>query len=114
VEKLEAEPKTVLYRVVQESLTNIYKYAGAGRVGISIRKAGRVIRLAVKDNGKGFDTVRLAPGPKDKSGLGLMGMQERLRLVNGEFVVESAPGTGTTVRASIPFKPGTEKLRSTD
>jgi two-component system sensor histidine kinase DegS len=41
---------------------------------------------------------------KDKSGMGLMGMQERLRLVNGQFAVESEPGKGTTIRATIPFK----------
>jgi PAS domain S-box-containing protein len=112
VEKLASEPKTVIYRIVQESLTNVYKYAQAGRVKISIRKVASAVRLAVQDDGKGFDPDRQCSGPADKSGLGLMGMQERLRLVNGEFAVRSAPGKGTTILASIPLKLGLEKPRS--
>lgn len=109
VEQLASEPKTVIYRVVQESLTNVYKYAGAGRVSVSLRKAGSAVHLAVKDDGRGFAPDRLVAGPKDKSGLGLMGMQERLRLVNGELAVQSVPGKGTTIRASIPFNTDNEK-----
>jgi PAS domain S-box-containing protein len=114
VEQLADEPKTVIYRVVQESLTNVYKYAGAGRVSVSLRKASSAIQLAVKDDGRGFAPDQLVGGPKDKSGLGLMGMQERLRLVNGELVVRSVPGKGTTIRASIPFKTGNEKPSATE
>jgi signal transduction histidine kinase len=112
VEQLASEPKTVIYRIVQESLTNVSKYAEAGQVHISVRKVASAIRLAVKDDGKGFVVNQLAAGPKDKSGLGLMGMQERLRLVNGEFAVESAPGRGTTICASIPLKVDFQKNRS--
>lgn len=114
VEKLASEPKTVIYRVVQESLTNVCKYAGARRVSVSLRRAGPAIHLAVKDDGRGFDTDRMVAGPRDKSGLGLMGMQERLRLVNGELAVESGPGKGTTIRASIPFQPDNEQPRTTE
>jgi len=62
------------------------------------------IRLTVRDNGKGFRPDQLDLSSKDKSGMGLMGMQERLRLVNGQFSVESEPGKGTTIRATIPLK----------
>jgi PAS domain S-box-containing protein len=103
VEGLESEPKTVIYRVVQESLTNISKYAQASQATVSVHKLGADIRLSVRDNGKGFQPDRMATGSKEKSGLGLMGMQERLRLVDGQLVVESAPGKGTTVRATIPL-----------
>ncbi len=106
VEQLAGEPKTVIYRVVQESLTNVYKYAEASRVQVVIREANDRIRLTVKDNGKGFQPDQLEMSSKDKSGLGLMGMQERLRLVNGQFAVTSAPGKGTTIVALIPLKPG--------
>jgi PAS domain S-box-containing protein len=106
VEQLASEPKTVIYRIVQEGLTNIYKYAGASRAEVVIRKSNERIRLTVKDNGRGFEADQLDLSSKDKSGLGLMGMQERLRLVNGDFAVTSAPGKGTVIRAQIPFRPG--------
>jgi len=104
VEQLAGEPKTVIYRVVQESLTNIYKYADATRVQVVIKKKDDNIRLTVRDNGKGFRPDRLDLSSKDKCGMGLMGMQERLRLVNGQFSVDSEPGKGTAIRATIPLK----------
>jgi PAS domain S-box-containing protein len=104
VEQLAGEPKTVVYRVVQESLTNVYKYAGATRVQVVIKKMDDNIRLTVRDNGKGFRPDQLELNSKEKSGMGLIGMQERLRLVNGQFSVESEPGTGTAIRATIPLK----------
>ena len=109
VEQLESEPKTVIYRLVQESLTNVFKYANASRAEVVIRKTNNGIRLTVKDDGKGFEPDQLDLGSKDKSGLGLMGMQERLRLVNGQFAVKSAPGEGTTIRALIPLRPSHSK-----
>ena len=105
VEQLAGEPKTVIYRVVQESLTNVYKYADATRVAVIVKKSDDTIRLTVRDNGKGFRPDQLDLSSKDKSGMGLMGMQERLRLVNGQFSVESEPGKGTAIRATIPLKP---------
>src|SRR5205814_3847159 len=98
VEQLESEPKIVLYRVVQESLTNAYKYADAKRVQVVIKKMDDTIRLTVRDNGRGFRPDQLDLNSKDKSGMGLIGMQERLRLVNGHFSVDSEPGKGTTIR----------------
>jgi len=114
VERLASEPKTVIYRVVQESLTNVYKYANASRVQVIIQKTNGVIRLTVRDNGSGFQPDQLDLRSKDKSGMGLMGMQERLRLVNGQFAVKSALGKGTTVQASIPFDTENKQTRSTE
>jgi len=111
VEKLSNEPKLVIYRIVQESLTNVYKYAGAKKVTIGIRKTATGINLRVKDDGRGFRVDCVSAASKDKGGLGLIGMQERLRLVNGRFDVESAPGKGTLIQAAIPFQAG--KLQST-
>jgi len=104
VEQLAGEPKTVIYRVVQESLTNVYKYADATRVQVIVKKMDDNIRLTVRDNGKGFRPDQMDLSSKDKGGMGMMGMQERLRLVNGQFSVESEPGKGTTIRATIPLK----------
>ena len=92
---------TAVFRVLQESLTNIARYAQASQVEITLRRAGGRITLAVKDNGAGFD-----PGePGKPNSYGLVGMRERAYLLGGSAGVESAPGKGTTVRLELP-EPG--------
>lgn len=101
-ECLSEEQKSVVFRVAQESLTNVAKHARASQVTVSLRKLKNAVRLRVKDNGRAF-----AVGPHLSSnhgdGLGLLGMQERARLVNGRFAVTSARGRGTCVSVEIPF-----------
>jgi len=103
-EHLDGEQKTALFRIVQESLTNVVKHARADRVDISIRKTDEGVCMEIADDGKSFRN-----GPKNSAGrrqhLGLLGMQERVRLINGRFAIEPKPGRGTTVRVTIPFKP---------
>ena len=108
-EHLNDDQKTVVYRVTQESLTNVAKHAQASRVQVSVRKLTRGLQVEIKDNGKAFEVDRQLAG-RGRKRLGLLGMQERVRLVNGHFAVESAPGKGTAVRVEIPFKPDKEKL----
>jgi rsbT co-antagonist protein RsbR len=107
-EPLSAEQKTVLFRVVQESLTNVAKHAQAGRVDVTLRAVNGGIRMRIKDDGHGFNVDRQH---FDKGGkrLGLLGMQERVRLVNGRFAVTSSLGAGTTVQVEIPFKSGRQR-----
>jgi len=112
--RLPMELEITLFRIVQESLTNVYKYADATRVQVIVKKSDDTIRLTVRDNGKGFRPDQLDLNPNDKSGMGLMGMQERLRLVNGQFSVESEPGKGTIIRATIPLKTESRQLPSTE
>lgn len=102
-EQLNDDLKTVLYRVAQESLTNVAKHAQASRVEVTIRKHQHGICMEVADDGKSFreDHLKSAKGPNQ---LGLLGMQERVRLVNGRFDIRGEPGRGTTVRVLIPFK----------
>jgi signal transduction histidine kinase len=102
-EQLNSEQKTVLFRVAQESLTNVAKHAEASRVDVLIRKLGDGIRMDVVDNGKSFRESSRKRA-KGKRRLGLLGMQERVRLVNGTFTVKPDPGRGTTIRVAIPFK----------
>lgn len=102
-EQLNSEQKTVLFRVAQESLTNVAKHAEASRVDVLIRKLGDGIRMDVVDNGKSF-RENSRKRAKGKRRLGLLGMQERVRLVNGTFAVKPDPGRGTTIRVVIPFK----------
>jgi signal transduction histidine kinase len=103
-EKLNSDQKTVLYRVAQESLTNVAKHARASRVAVSIRKVGDRIAMEIADNGRSFREKPENSHKGAKMRLGLLGMQERVRLVNGSFVIRPRPGQGTTVRVAIPIK----------
>jgi signal transduction histidine kinase len=105
VEKLEIEQKTALYRVAQESLTNIAKHAEASYGAVKIHKVRNGIELEIKDNGKSF-RVDDPTSANRKKRLGLLGIQERVRLANGEFQVQSTPGKGTKLKVWIPFKLG--------
>jgi signal transduction histidine kinase len=110
-ERLNDEQKTVLFRVAQESLTNVAKHARASRVAVAVRKTGDRIRMEIADNGRSFGDGA-ANARKRKTRLGLLGMQERVRLVNGTFVVHARPGRGTTVRVILSFnRDASERLR---
>jgi signal transduction histidine kinase len=104
-EKLGPDQKIVLFRVVQESLTNVAKHARASQVRIVICKRKKNVCLEVADNGKSFKENPLNSA-KVKMRLGLLGMQERLRLVNGRFTIKPYPGQGTTVSVEIPLSNG--------
>lgn len=99
VEQLDSERKTVVYRVVQEGLNNTAKHARARQAVVAITEQPYGVRLEVQDDGQGFVTDTVT------NRLGLLGISERVRLVHGEFAVESAPGRGTILRITIPFKP---------
>ena len=105
VEKLDSEKRTVLYRVSQEALTNIAKHAQATRVRVSLTSLRGAIRMEIHDNGKSFQVQRAFFG-KRKKRFGLIGMRERVEMVQGNFKVESARGKGTTIRAEIPLRNG--------
>ena len=102
-ERLNSEQKIAVFRIAQESLTNVAKHARASRVTISLHPANDGVCMEIADNGKSF---RAGPGSaaKQRQRLGLLGMQERVRLVNGQFSVRPEPGRGTTVRVTIPFQ----------
>lgn len=107
-ERLDRDCKTVLFRVTQESLTNVVRHARATRVEVTIELHRRHIRLTVKDNGRAFRLDQNG-APKTGKRLGLLGMQERVRLVNGQFQIASKPGNGTTVRVELPFRTSATK-----
>jgi two-component system sensor histidine kinase DegS len=95
--------ETLAYRVVQEALSNVKKHAGATEVTVRIEASGGSLRVEAKDNGSGFD-------PEDarqflRAGkVGLASMRERAELAGGTLTVKSAPGTGTSVTATLPFE----------
>lgn len=93
------EYEIVFYRVVQESLSNIKKHAGASRVSVTLEQSPELLNVIVEDDGKGFDPAAiLSTGEK---GLGLMGMAERIELIGGTFRVDTRPGNGTRVTAQV-------------
>jgi signal transduction histidine kinase len=102
VEQLEPARRAVLFRVAQEALTNVARHAKASRVAVSLRKLPHGIGMTIKDDGKSFSVQRLLHSNSGKH-LGLLGMRERLEMVGGTFLIESAPGEGTTVTAQIPL-----------
>ena len=101
-EKLDEAQKMTLYRVVQESLTNVAKHAHATRVDFVIRKLPDRICLTISDNGKSFRPASGPPTPGQQR-LGLLGMQERVRLINGQLDILPRPGKGTTLHLAIPL-----------
>jgi signal transduction histidine kinase len=93
----------VLFRVAQESLTNVFKHAQATRAAVVFRRQGAKLCMEVQDNGRAF-TLKATAKAKWKGRLGLLGMQERVRLINGEFSIDAVPGRGTTVRVHVPIR----------
>ena len=96
-ERLPAEVETALYRIVQESLTNVVKHARARRVSILLARRNGAIKAVIEDDGQGFD-----PAASPSAGFGLVGMRERLALLGGRLEVESSGDTGTTIAAEVP------------
>ena len=95
--------KIVLFRVVQEALSNVRKHSEAESVSVVLRSRRTFVDLTVADDGRGFDPRRL-----DTHRLGLAGISERVRLLGGAVEIETSPGAGTTVRATLPqWKPST-------
>jgi signal transduction histidine kinase len=95
--RLPADIETVVYRVVQEALTNVTRHARAAQVRVSVVVAAGRLRAEITDDGAGFE-----PTPEKLRSLGLAGMVERATLVGGEVRITSAPSAGTTVRLDLP------------
>jgi signal transduction histidine kinase len=91
--------ETALYRIVQESLTNVVKHARAGHVSIVLTGKDGSVSILVEDDGVGFE-----PSRTRGDGLGLLGMRERVELLGGRMTVESRPGAGTTFVAEVPVR----------
>ncbi len=101
IETLESAGRTVLFRIVQEALTNVARHAKASHAKVIIQHLNDRICMEIKDDGQGFE-VNGASGSRKSSRLGLLGMKERVEMTGGSFSIESAPGTPTTVRVEIP------------
>ncbi|MFC9558104.1 sensor histidine kinase [Agromyces sp. NPDC056965] len=105
VRPLHPEVEVTLLRVAQEALANAGKHAAASRVGLTLSYMDDLVTLDVRDDGSGFDEAR-AGGGGDDGGFGLTSMRQRMARVAGLLEIESEPGTGTAISASVPIVPG--------
>lgn len=95
-----------VFRLVQECLSNVKKHAGATQVTIQLEGNNKALTIRIKDDGKGFDVSNLNSVPLyNDRGYGVIGMRERVELLDGTFSIDSEIGKGTTVRAVLPYKP---------
>lgn len=101
-ERLPPPMETVVFRIVQEGLTNIVRHAHASCVTVRLLQQGDEITLEIRDDGVGFDPGVLESPEADGRGLGLRGMRERAMILGGTLDIESAAGTGTTIRIRFP------------
>jgi signal transduction histidine kinase len=97
-ERLPEEIETVLYRVVQEALNNVVKHAEARHVSVVLGHKDASVTAVIEDDGRGF-----SPAEGSDRGVGLLGMRERIALVDGRLTVESTQGTGTTLVVEVPL-----------
>src|SRR4029077_9330743 len=95
------EVETGANRIVQEALTNNARHAGVGSVTVRIWTDADMLDLKVEDPGRGFDTEVVLKTPRCS---GLVGMQERIMLLEGRMTIESSPGAGTTITAELPLE----------
>lgn len=101
-ERLPQPVETTLYRVAQEAIINIVKHAAASRAGIILEANNGQARMIVEDNGRGFSLQDSGLADEGVAHFGLIGMRERLALVNGTLEIETAPGGGTTLFITVP------------
>jgi len=92
---------TAVFRILQEALANVARHAGASRVEVDVRRVDGEIRLRVSDDGRGFDPAH----PRKANSFGLVGLRERVHLVEGRINIASAPGQGTRIDVRVPLPP---------
>lgn len=104
--RLPADTELTLYRILQEALDNVEKHARARHVTVRLSVEAAVVRLAIHDDGVGFDPDQYPRRREGKVGLGLLGMRERATYVGGTFEVKSSRRGGTKIEVRIPLSPG--------
>lgn len=104
-QRLPFDFETALYRVTQEALTNVLRHARCTRVSVLLDRRPEQVSLIVEDDGQGFDAEAMLKDPSAQGKLGLLGMQERVKLIGGTFAIESSKGAGTSIFARLPLSP---------
>jgi two-component system, chemotaxis family, sensor kinase Cph1 len=100
--RVSAPVEITLYRVLQEAMANIAKHANAKRVSVVLEANASELRLCVEDNGSGFDQDDSCGSVRRQDGFGLLGIRERLALVGGSLIIETAPNCGAALFCRIP------------
>ena len=100
--RLDHMAEITLFRVFQETLSNVLKHSGAAHLSVRLEYTGERLLMSAKDDGRGFDAEAARQRALSGKSLGLLGMRERARLAGGELVLESVPGQGAEVRVSLP------------
>jgi len=95
---VDPERATAVFRIFQETLTNVARHADASEIRVRLAMEGKDLTLEVHDNGRGISEERLS----NRRSLGILGMRERAMLLGGELTITGAPGKGTTVRVRVP------------
>lgn len=100
------EVRTTIYRIIQESLSNVAKHAGANSASVVIERAETLLRLTIEDDGCGFEVATAGKLAREQfaGGLGIAGMRERVALIGGEIEIESSIGNGSTIFVRIPLE----------
>jgi two-component system, NarL family, sensor kinase len=101
--RFDSSRETIVYRIFQESMTNVIKHARATELSVSIQFFPNEVRLSIADNGIGFDQKAVTNDAHPKNGSGLANMKKRAELVGGGLVVKSGPSQGTTILLTIPM-----------
>ena len=92
--------QVTLYRIIQECINNTVKHSGADKIDISVRQSDKKITTEIKDNGKGFNPLKIT---ENKDGIGLQNMKARIEMLKGKMRVDSAADRGTQVLIEIPI-----------
>ncbi len=103
-ERLDPDLETLVFRAVQEALTNVLKHSGAKRARVSLARRAAGLRLRVVDEGRGFDSATVLGSSDGAAGSGLRGMQDRVELFGGRIRIESQPQRGTSVTIDLPVE----------
>jgi two-component system NarL family sensor kinase len=104
-ERTEVDLENLVFRLVQEALTNVAKHARTSRVRVHLRRTPDRLFLRVEDHGAGFDADAFLQAHDEDRGFGLRGMRDRVHLFAGRFTLTSAPGAGTMLEVEIPLEP---------
>ena len=102
-ERLDPDLETLVFRLIQEALTNVLRHSGVDRAQVAVRRSGEILELRIADAGRGFDSEAAFDGGAATTGSGLRGMRDRLELFGGRLELASAAGQGTHILAVVPL-----------
>jgi PAS domain S-box-containing protein len=107
--RLPQQVETTVFRIVQEALVNVHRHAGSRTATIHLSQREDALRVEIQDQGCGLPPI--AQGTESRPGVGIAGMRERVKQLNGVFEIESVAGRGTTVRAILPIAPPNHAIK---